>query len=123
MVSIFVYGVNELSGQKKIENDSRYAKHDLDGDGVVSDEELKREERMIRIENADKMADQQRYICWVSSITSIGLILLAMSLVIPDSRIEMVTALLSTYVVANLGIVSVFMGATAWTRAKENGKG
>ena len=46
-----------------------------------------------------------------------------MSPVIPDSRIEMVTALLSTYVVANLGIVSVFMGATAWTRAKENGKG
>ena len=34
----------------------------------------------------------------------------------------MVTALLSTYVVANLGIVATFMGTTAFTRSKENGK-
>ena len=45
-----------------------------------------------------------------------------MSPVIPDTRVDMVTALLSTYIVANLGIVSVFMGATAFTRSKENGK-
>ena len=45
-----------------------------------------------------------------------------MSPVIPDSRVEIVTALLSTYVVANLGIVATFMGTTAFTRAKENGK-
>jgi hypothetical protein len=38
------------------------------------------------------------------------------------ARSEMVTALLSTYVVANLGIVATFMGTTAFTRSKENGK-
>ena len=67
------------------------------------------------------MQDQQRMICWVSSISSIALIALAMSPIIPLERIEMVTALLSTYVVANLGIVASFMAATAWTRNKENG--
>ena len=77
---------------------------------------------MIRLENSDKMQDQQRLICWVSSISSILLIVLVMSPAIPDARVEMVTALISTYVVANLGIVSVFMGATAFTRSKENGK-
>ena len=108
--------------KKTLQEDSRYLKHDLDGDGIVTDEEIAREERIIRLENNDKMQDQQRMICWVSSISFIILIVLAMSPVIPDSRVEMVTALLSTYIVANLGIVSVFMGTTAFTRSRENGK-
>lgn len=107
---------------KKLQKGSQYEKFDLDGDGVVSDQELSRSEHMIRLENSDKMQDQQRMLCWVSSISSIILIVLAMSPVIPDSRVEMVTALLSTYVVANLGIVATFMGTTAFTRSKENGK-
>ena len=107
---------------KQLQKDSKYLKHDLDGDGVVTDAEIAREERMIRLENNDKMQDQQRMLCWVSSISSILLIVLVMSPVIPDARVEMVTALLSTYIVANLGLVSVFMGATAFTRSKENGK-
>jgi len=107
---------------KKLQKGSKYDQFDLDGDGIVSDEELSRSEHMIRLENSDKMQDQQRMLCWVSSISSIILIVLAMSPVIPDSRVEMVTALLSTYVVANLGIVATFMGTTAFTRSKENGK-
>jgi len=107
---------------KKLQKGSQYEKFDLDGDGVVSDQELSRSEHMIRLENSDKMQDQQRMLCWVSSISSIILIVLAMSPVIPDTRVEMVTALLSTYVVANLGIVATFMGTTAFTRSKENGK-
>ena len=79
---------------KTLQKDSRYLKHDLDGDGVVTDEEIAREERMIRLENNDKMQDQQRMLCWVSSISSIVLIALAMSPVIPDARVELVTALL-----------------------------
>ena len=107
---------------KKLQKGSKYEQFDLDGDGVVSDEELSRSEHMIRLENSDKMQDQQRMLCWVSSISSIILIILVMSPVIPDTRVEMVTALLSTYVVANLGIVATFMGTTAFTRSKENGK-
>ena len=107
---------------KQLQKDSKFLKHDLDGDGIVTDDEIAREERMIRLENNDKMQDQQRMLCWVSSLSSILLIVLAMSPIIPDTRVEMVTALLSTYVVANLGIVATFMGTTAFTRSKENGK-
>ena len=107
---------------KKLQKGSQYEQFDLDGDGIVSDEELSRSEHMIRLENSDKMQDQQRMLCWVSSISSIILIVLVMSPVIPDARVEMVTALLSTHVVANLGIVATFMGTTAFTRSKENGK-
>ena len=88
--------------------------HDLDGDGIVTKEELETEEQIIRLENSNRMADQQRLICWVSSLSSIVLICISMSPIIPDSRIEMVTALLSTYAVANLGIVATFMTTSAW---------
>ena len=108
---------------KKLQKDSKYLKHDLDGDGIVTDEEIAREERIIRLENNDKMQDQQRLICWVSSISSIILIVLVLSPVVPDTRVEMCTALLSTYIVANLGIVATFMPTTAFTRSKENGNG
>ena len=108
---------------KKLQKDSKYQKHDLDGDGIVTDDEIARQERMIRLENNDKMQDQQRLICWVSSISSIMLIGLVLSPIIPDTRVEMCTALLSTYIVANLGIVATFMTATAFTRSKENGNG
>ena len=94
---------------KKLQKGSRFLKHDLDGDGVVSDEEIASEERMIRLENNDKMQDQQRIICWVSSVSSIVLILLAMSPAISDKKTAMLIPLLSTYIIANLGIVSVFM--------------
>jgi hypothetical protein len=107
---------------KKLQKGSQYEQFDLDGDGIVSDEELSRSEHMIRLENSDKMQDQQRMLCWVSSISSIILIVLVMFSLFLHTRVEMVTALLSTYVVANLGIVATFMGTTAFTRSKENGK-
>ena len=113
--------------QKKLQKGSAWETADLDNDGIVSDGELAMAEKMEQLqaqrdmnENLDKMMDQQRWICWVSSVSSIGLILLCLLPIIPESRIDMVTALLSTYVIANLGIVSVFMGATAYS--KKNGQ-
>tara|TARA_Y200000002_G_C22094946_1_gene420243 strand:+ start:121 stop:450 length:330 start_codon:yes stop_codon:yes gene_type:complete len=107
---------------KKFQKDSKFEQYDLDKDGEISDEELARSEHMIRLENNDLMQDQQRLICWVSSISSIILIALIMSPAISDTKAQMAIPLVSTYVIANLGIVSVFMGATAFTRSKENGK-
>ena len=109
--------------QKKLQKGSRYEQHDLDGDGIVTDEEIAREERMIKLENADKMQDQQRLICWVSVIASAVSVSLVVFPLISVDRVPLVTSLLSTYVVANMGIVAAFMGATAFTRAKENGQG
>ena len=42
---------------KKLEIDSKYAHLDTDGDGVVSDEEMMREERMIELD--DKRSDME----------------------------------------------------------------
>ena len=63
------------------------------------------------------MQDQQTYALLGFSISSIILIVLAMSPVIPDARVEMVTALLSTYVV-KFRYSCYFTGTTAFTRSE-----
>ena len=40
--------------QKTLEPDSKFSKYDLDGDGVVTDEELNMDARMMRLDNEDK---------------------------------------------------------------------
>ena len=116
-MSIFIIGVEELT-QKKFEPDSRYARHDINGDNVVSDEELRLEERMIRIENADKMADQQRIMCWVSLASVVVSVALVMTPLVPISRIDTISAILSTFYVSNFAIIGSFMATSAWQKVK-----
>ena len=127
-MSIFTIGVEELTGKKTLQDKSEYSYLDYDGDNQVSDKELETHHRImeakreeLQIEHAEKMLDQQRYLCWVSSISSIVFLLILLTPIIPLQRVEMVTAMLSTYVVANVGIVSSFVISTAW--ARKNGKG
>ena len=71
---------------KKLSADSVLNPADLDGDGEITNSELDRHERMIRIENNDKLQDQQRLICWVSVIASAISIGLVVSPLIDDAR-------------------------------------
>ena len=50
--------------QKKLEPDSDYNKYDLDGDGIVTDEEFEMDQKLMRMENEDKKEDAQRYMAW-----------------------------------------------------------
>jgi hypothetical protein len=58
---------------KQLQQDSKYNAFDADGDGIVSDEELALSERMLQIENNDKMQDQQRLMAWVAMASSMKL--------------------------------------------------
>ena len=104
---------------KKLSADSKLNPADLNDDGEITNDELDRHERQITIENNDKLQDQQRLICWVSVGASAISIILVVFPVISADRVPLVTSLLSTYVVANMGIVAAFIGATAFSRAKE----
>tara|TARA_R100001594_G_scaffold109984_2_gene144708 strand:+ start:553 stop:879 length:327 start_codon:yes stop_codon:yes gene_type:complete len=105
--------------QKKLDPGSKYNDLDLDGDGVVSDVEFEMAEKLTRLENNDAKDDQIRRMAWVSMISVIVLVLLVLSPIIPDNRVQMCTALISTYIVTNLGILATFMATSAWS--KKNG--
>ena len=96
--------------------------HDLDGDGKISQEELEIEERMLRIENADAMQDSQRKMAWIAMGSSIITVILLLLPILEISRMQAASAFLNTFLVAQTSIVVGFMGATAWSRSKENGK-
>ena len=60
-----------MAAQKRLQKDSEYAYLDVDGDGVVSDEELEMDRKMLELqdmksdmENEDKKQDAQRNMAW-----------------------------------------------------------
>lgn len=105
---------------KKLEEDSTYNQFDANHDGVVTDDELARSERMMMIDNMDKLADQQRLMAWVAlGIPFATIILLAMPW-IPDSRVNLIMGLATTFAATMGTIVVAFMAATAYIRSKVN---
>jgi hypothetical protein len=107
---------------KQLQQDSKFNQFDTDGDGVVTDEELSRSERMIQIENNDKMQDQQRLMAWVAMWSTIVAVFVLLTPWVAIERMNTASAFLNTFLVAQTGIVVGFMGATAWAKRKENEK-
>ena len=70
------------------------------------------------MENEDKMADTQRIMAWVAmSVTIIAVIVLLTPIVAID-RVATASGFLNTFIVAQLGVVVGFMGATALSKTK-----
>ena len=104
-----------MAAQKKLEKDSQYAHLDIDGDGVVTDEELDMDERMMRIENEDKRQDAHRYMAWFALW---GMLLypsmVVMSLIIGlDQAAKILGDMASVYFVSVAAIVAAFYGSQA----------
>ena len=112
---------------KKLQPDSRFASADINNDGVCTDEELNaqldREERRIRMENNDKKDDMIRHLIWFQSIcTTLVVAALIFPELIPESRLQHLVGIASTFILSQLGIIGGFVGANAWSKSKENGK-
>ena len=117
-----------MAAQKKLEPGSEYAKYDLDGDGIVTDEELAMDEKLLRlqdlksdIENEDKKEDAQRMMAWFALF---GMSLYP-SLVVLSSwfGIEKAASVLGdmapTYFVSVAAIVAAFFGKEAYVKSKD----
>ena len=103
--------------QKKLEPGSEYNEADTNRDGVVSDKELLAMEKLHQIERDDKLAErqdrkqkQQRYMAWAAIWSMIVFTAVILSPVVPDTKVELLATLLSTFYIAQAGIVGAFMG-------------
>jgi hypothetical protein len=105
---------------KQLEKDSSYNQFDTDHDGVVTDAELARSERMILIENMDKMADQQRIMAWAALAAPPLLIAFLASAWVSLEKVNALSGLTTTYCAAMGTIVVAFMAAQAYVRGKSN---
>jgi hypothetical protein len=104
---------------KKLQENSILDAADLDGDGIITDEELAKHERMIQIENNDRMEDQQRAMAWVSMLACIFVVFILLTPYVSVDRMDSISGFLNTFLVAQTGIVVGFMGATAWSKRKQ----
>ena len=115
--------------QKKLQPGSAWEQFDLDQDGTVSDGELAMAQKIEQLEhqrqmheNLDRMMDQQRMMAWVamgSMVVFTGLLFLPQ---LDGSKIINFSGILNTFYVSQAAVVSVFMGATAYSKSK-NGNG
>jgi hypothetical protein len=106
--------------QKKFQKGSKIAESlDLNGDHLITDQELMMKERLIRIENNDKKEDQQRYMVWFSMVTVTSLIIVVLIPgLIPVERLDHIGPILSTFLISNMGIIGTFIASSIW---KKNG--
>ena len=117
--------------QKKLQEGSAYEKFDVDGDGIVTDEELNMERRMIELEdlksdmeNEDKKQDAQRKMAWFALA---GMLLYPFAVVVAvlaglDIAADILGSMASVYFVSVAAIVAAFYGAQAISKVQSNGK-
>ena len=104
--------------QKKLQPGSEYEKYDLDGDGIVTDEELALDEKIMRLDNEDKKQDAQRYMAWFALW---GMLLYPSMVVISilfglEQAAKILGDMAAVYFVSVAGIVAAFFGAQAITK-------
>ena len=110
-----------LAAQKKLEPGSDYEKYDLDGDGIVTDEEFEMDQKLMRMENEDKKEDAQRYMAWFALF---GMLLYPSLVVISvfmniDKAASVLGDMAPTYFVSVAAIVAAFFGKEAYVKSKD----
>jgi len=99
---------------KKLQDNSQYNQFDTDGDGIVSDEEIAKAERLAELENKDRKEDQLRQMAWVAMGS---MVFFTVALFLPFLSVERLTALdnlLSMFYIAQAGVVATFFGSSAY---------
>ena len=114
-----------MAAQKRLAKDSKYAEFDVDGDGVVSDEELAMSKEMMRLENEDKKQDAQRGMAWFALA---GMLLYPLAVVLAvwlglDQAASILGDMAAVYFVSVAAIVAAFYGKEAYAAGKKSVSG
>lgn len=114
---------------KTLAPDSIYAHLDVDGDGVITDEEMARAKEIANFEhkkklqeNEDKKEDQIRAMAWFAlwGMLLYPILILVTSIVgVPDAA-TLISDIAPTYFVAIAGLVAAFFGAQAYSKSKSS---
>ena len=99
---------------KQLQDNSKYNQFDLDGDGVVTDEEMKKAEEMIEYENKDKKEDQLRQMAWLAMGSMVAATAILFSPLVSIERLGALSSVIQMFYLAQAGVVATFFGANAY---------
>ena len=69
---------------KNLQENSVWAKYDIDNDGTVTDEELERATQMLELDLREEKQDSQRRIAWVAMSSMVLYSLLSLFPFVPE---------------------------------------
>ena len=95
---------------KKLEPNSQYEKYDLDGDGIVSDEEFEMDQKLMRLENENAKEDAQRHMAWF--------VVIAVMVGLTEAS-KILGSMASVYFVSVAAIVAAFFAKEAYAKSKD----
>ena len=98
---------------KKLQENSVWAKYDIDQDGTVSDEELERATQMIELDLREEKQDSQRRIAWVAMASMVAYSLLPLLPFVPAARLSTLSSLRDMLFLSQASIIGLYFGATA----------
>ncbi|MDA7809694.1 hypothetical protein N8970_00660 [bacterium] len=102
--------------KKTLQNNSKYNDYDLDGDGIVTDEELENAKAMKETETLlRKQLAQLRMARY--TLIAMGAFTLAM-FIVDVERVKALADISNLFYLSGAGIVGAYMGTTAWMNKK-----
>ena len=104
--------------QKKLEPSSDFEKYDLDADGIVSDAEIARAEKIQETEDKSRKHLAQLRLARYSLMGMGVYTLLLFMPFIPDSRIMLLKEISPLLYISLSGVVGAYMGFTSWMERK-----
>ena len=87
---------------------------DLNSDGLLTDSELSRSERLTELDIRNEKADAQKHMAWVAMFSMIVFTIVLFSPMLSDSRVQALADLLGLFYIAQAGVVGAYFGMTAW---------
>lgn len=103
---------------KRLEKESKYAEFDLNGNGIVSDDEIHRQQEMVELTLREEKADTQKRMAWVAMLSMVVFSIFLMLPIMPDSRVNALSDLLGLFYIAQASVCAAYFGATAFMSRK-----
>ena len=94
---------------------------DVDGDGKITEKEIAMKERMLEVELREEKSASQKFMAWVAMGMMIVFTVVLFTPMMTDSRVEALADLLGLFYIAQTGVVTAYMGATAYMAGKPMG--
>tara|TARA_Y100000401_G_C8257565_1_gene191570 strand:+ start:457 stop:786 length:330 start_codon:yes stop_codon:yes gene_type:complete len=108
----------ETTLTKSLQKGSEYNQFDLDGDGTVTDEEIKRSQDMMELELREEKSEAQKKMAWVALGTMIVFTGILFTPSVSEGRVSALADLLGLFYIAQAGVVGAYMGVSAWMSRK-----